>query len=83
MENVKPEVIEDFLVGRDSEEYIVAVEGSYDSRDVFLVINDPKQGKYIRKDKLTPFLWAKQEGLDRLYNGERSVIKKKMTEFGI
>ena len=83
MENVKPEIIEAFLVGRDSEEFIVAVEGAYDSRDVYLVINDPKQGKYIRKDKITPFLWAKQEGLDRLYNGDRSIIKKKMTEFGI
>lgn len=73
---VSIEEIEKFLVGKDPQKYIVAIEGSYSSQHVNLIINDPKEGKIIQKSKFKPFLWAKHDGLLSLCGGKRSEISK-------
>jgi len=77
------EQIESFLEGKDQQKYIVAVEGSYGSQYVNLIINNPEKGKIIEKVKYKPFLWAKPEGMLSLFKGNKETIRKAMSDAGI
>lgn len=72
--------IEKFLEGRDPQKYIVAIEGSYSSQEVTLIINDPKKGKFAQKSKFKPFFWAKPDGILKLCDGKRSKISQVLRE---
>ena len=82
-ETIGFEEIEKFLVGKDPQKYIVAIEASYHENFVSLVINDPDKGKYIERHTLKPFLWMKHEVVDLLYGGNRNQIKSAMRTKGI
>lgn len=77
------EVISRFLEGRNQQKYIVGVEIPYGSPDVHLIINPPNEKKYISKDKLTSFIWFKEEVTKILFNGNRSLISKATKKYGI
>jgi len=55
---ISQEVIENFLNGWDSEQYIVGVEYDYRTNKIYKVIQDPEKGKFIKQDTLVPFLWV-------------------------
>jgi DNA polymerase elongation subunit (family B) len=80
---ISQEIIENFLNGSDSEQYIVGVEYDYQTNKIFKIIQDPERGKIIKSDTLTPFLWVGDLSSYNFYGGNKSLQKKKMGEFGI
>jgi DNA polymerase elongation subunit (family B) len=82
-EVISQEVIENFLHGGDPEEYIVGVEYDYPTNSIFKIIQDPEQGKIIKKDTFTPFLWVGDLSGLGFYNNSKATQKRKMGEFGI
>ena len=82
-EVISQEVIESFLNGGDPEEFIVGVEYDYPSNTIYKVIQDPIQGKIIKTDTFTPFIWVGDLSGLNFYGGSKSVQKRRMGEFGI
>lgn len=80
---ISQEIIESFLNGSDSEQYIVGVEYDYQTNKIFKIIQDPERGKIIKSDTLIPFLWVGDLSECNFYGGNKSLQKKKMAEFGI
>jgi DNA polymerase elongation subunit (family B) len=82
-EVISQEVIERFLNGGDPEEFIVGVEYDYPSNTIYKIIQDPIQGKIIKTDTFTPFIWVGDLSGLNFYGGSKSVQKRRMGEFGI
>ena len=82
-EVISQEVIENFLNGADPEEFIVGVEYDYKTNKIYKVIQDPIQGKIIKEDSFTPFMWVGDLSGLNFYGNSKSLQKKKMSEFGI
>lgn len=82
-EIISQEIIEDFLNGSDPEKYIVGVEYDYRTNKIFRIIQDPEQGKIVKPDSFTPFLWVGDLSEYNFYNGSKTTQKKKMVEHGI
>jgi len=82
-EVISQEVIESFLNGGDPEEFIVGVEYDYPSNTIYKIIQDPIQGKIIKTDTFTPFIWVGDLSGLNFYGGSKSVQKRRMGEFGI
>lgn len=78
--DVTKEGIGKFLEGRNPQKYIVAIESTYYSNSVDLIINDPKRGKYITTDTFKPFIWMKHSAGEILYGGDRKLTREKLTE---
>ena len=82
-EVISQEVIESFLNGGDPEEFIVGVEYDYPSNKIYKIIQDPVQGKIIKEDTFTPFMWVGDLSGLNFYGNSKSIQKKRMGEFGI
>jgi DNA polymerase I len=82
-EVISQEIIESFLNGTDPEEFIVGVEYDYPSNKIYKIIQDPEQGKIIKSDSLTPFMWVGDLSGLNFYGNSKSLQKKKMGEHGI
>jgi DNA polymerase I len=80
---ISQEIIENFLNGSDSEQYIVGVEYDYQTNKIFKIIQDPERGKIVKSDTLIPFLWVGDLSECNFYGGNKSLQKRKMAEFGI
>ena len=82
-EVISQEVIEGFLNGGDDEMYIVGVEYDYPTNTIYKIIQDPEQGKIVKPDTFTPFMWVGDLSGLNFYNNSKVQQKKKMGEFGI
>ena len=82
-EVISQEVIEGFLNGGDDEMYIVGVEYDYPTNTIYKIIQDPIEGKIIKTDTFTPFLWVGDLTGLNFYNNSKAMQKKRMGEFGI
>ena len=82
-EFISQEVIEGFLNGGDDEMYIVGVEYDYPTNTIWKIIQDPIEGKIIKSDTFTPFIWVGDLTGLNFYNGSKAMQKKRMGEFGI
>ena len=82
-EVISQEVIENFLNGWDPEEFIVGVEYDYPTNKIYKIIQDPEQGKIVKEDTFTPFLWVGDLSGLGFWQNSKSLQKKKMGEFGI
>jgi DNA polymerase elongation subunit (family B) len=82
-EVISQEVIESFLNGGDPEEFIVGVEYDYPSNKIYKIIQDPVQGKIVKEDSFTPFMWVGDLSGLNFYGNSKSIQKKRMGEFGI
>jgi len=82
-EVISQEVIEGFLNGGDDEMYIVGVEYDYPTNTIYKIIQDPIEGKIIKSDTFTPFLWVGDLTGLNFYNNSKAMQKKRMGEFGI
>jgi DNA polymerase, archaea type len=82
-EVISQEVIEGFLNGGDDEMYIVGVEYDYPTNTIFKIIQDPEQGKIVKPDTFTPFLWVGDLTGANFYGNSKAMQKKRMGEFGI
>lgn len=71
---VSNQIIENYLQGQCDEKFIVSVETTYYQNIASLVINDPKEGKYIKQVTFKPFLWFKHDVSSILYGGKRVKI---------
>jgi DNA polymerase I len=80
---ISQEVIENFLNGWDSEQYIVGVEYDYRTNKIYKVIQDPEKGKFIKQDTLVPFLWVGDLTGLNFYKNDKYLQKNKMVEHGI
>jgi DNA polymerase elongation subunit (family B) len=61
----------------------VGVEYDYPSNKIYKIIQDPEQGKIIREDSFTPFMWVGDLSGLNFYGNSKSIQKKRMGEFGI
>jgi DNA polymerase, archaea type len=82
-EVISQEIIENFLNGWDSEQYIVGVEYDYRTNKIYKIIQDPERGKVVKSDSLTPFLWVGDLSSLNFYQGNKSLQRRKMTQYGI
>ena len=82
-EVISQEVIEGFLNGGDDEMYIVGVEYDYPTNTIYKIIQDPEQGKIVKPDSFTPFLWVGDLTGMNFYGDSKAMQKKRMGEFGI
>jgi len=82
-EVISQEIIESFLNGWDPEQYIVGVEYDYRTNTIYKIIQDPDKGKVVKSDSFTPFLWVGDLSGLNFYQGNKSLQKKKMGEYGI
>jgi DNA polymerase elongation subunit (family B) len=82
-EVISQEVIEGFLNGGDDEMYIVGVEYDYRTNTIYKIIQDPIQGKIVKPDTFTPFIWVGDLSGLNFYQGSKSLQKKAMLNHGI
>jgi len=80
---ISNEVIETFLQGSDPQKYIVAIEASYNTNNVTLVVNDPEYGKRLETHKFNSFLWFKEDIVKFLYEGKRMKRIEAGQKYGI
>ena len=80
---ISNEEIEQFLQGNDDEKYIVSVEYDYVKDCVWKIIEDPIQGKQIKKDTFIPFAWVGDlRGLN-FYQSSKALQKEAMSKHKI
>jgi len=82
-EVISQEIIENFLNGGDPEEFIVGVEYDYPTNTIFKIIQDPEQGKIVKPDSYTPFLWVGDLIGLGFYNDSKALQKRAMAKHGI
>jgi DNA polymerase elongation subunit (family B) len=82
-EVISQEVIENFLNGGDPEEYIVGVEYDYRKNVIYKIIQDPIEGKIIKQDTFSPFLWVGDLTGLNFYQNSKAAQKKAMQKHGI
>lgn len=82
-EVISQEVIESFLNGGDPEEYIVGVEYDYRKNLIYKIIQDPIEGKIIKQDTFSPFLWVGDLTGLNFYQNSKTNQKKAMQKHGI
>jgi DNA polymerase elongation subunit (family B) len=61
----------------------VGVEYDYPTNKIYKIIQDPIQGKIIKEDTFTPFMWVGDLSGLNFYGNSKSIQKKRMGEFGI
>jgi DNA polymerase elongation subunit (family B) len=80
---ISQEEIENFLTGNDGEQFIVSVEYDYVTDSIYKIIEDPVNGKSIKKDSFISFCWVGDlRGLN-FYNSSKHEQKASMTKHGI
>jgi len=80
---ISNEEIEQFLQGNDDEKYIVSVEYDYVKDCIWKIIEDPIQGKQIKKDTFIPFAWVGDlRGLN-FYQSSKALQKEAMSKHKI
>lgn len=81
---ITKEDVEHFLLGSDPMERIIKIEYTdYDSTKVAVFYRDENGKKQILYDDLHPFCWCKTSAAQKLYDGNRQVVKTKLAEYGI
>ena len=83
MNNITTEDVNRFLNGRDPMERIITIETDYKSDKVSIVYVNEEGKKKIRLDDFKPFIWVKNSAAVRLFGGDRSMISKKLRQYGI
>ena len=83
MSKVSKEEVDAFIQGTDPMERIIKIECGYkdDKATIYFRDNDGKK-KFITEN-FYPFCWCKTDSAQRLYNGNRPLLRKKMADFGI
>lgn len=83
MKEITSEVVNTFLNGHDTMEHIIAIECAYDEDTVNIIYVNQKGEKRIRQDEFKPFIWVKHSAAIRLFNGDKTMLRKKMRQYGI
>jgi DNA polymerase elongation subunit (family B) len=80
---ISQEIIESFLNGADSEEFIVNIEYDYRRNIIYKIIQDPVKGKIVKQDTIIPFLWVGDLTELNFYQKNKTLQKDKILEHGI
>lgn len=80
---VTKEEIDAFLSGHNPMEKIIKIEMDYDDDHAHVFYRDEKGIKKCQVEPFYPFVWSKQVAARNLFNGDRRLLKQKMTEYGI
>ena len=77
------EEIQEFLLGNDPEEYIVALEYGWRNGKIYKIKEYPDKGKVIETDTFIPFCWVGDLSKKNFYNGDKQAQKQAITKHGI
>lgn len=83
MQEITNEMVSQFLNGHDPMERIISIECDYQEDEVSIIYANAKGEKRIKKDDFKPFVWVKHSAANRMFGGDRSLLKKKMSQYGI
>jgi len=72
---ITPEVITEFLNGRDPQERIVNLEYSYSDNFIKVYYRNENDDKCIGKEPFYPFVWATRDACLSLCNGDRVKLR--------
>ena len=72
-----------FLMGHNPMERIISMECDYQSDKVSVIYVNQRGEKRIAFDEFKPFCWAKRTAAVNLFKGDRTLLSKKMREYGI
>lgn len=89
-EIIAPKVVdselEDFLNGTSDKKYVTSIEINNYSNEVFLITQDPIEGKKIEKSTFKPFLYMMELSpslKEKFYKGDVNYRSKAMLKYGI
>ena len=77
------DVINEFLMGKDPMEKIISIECEYGDNQASIIFHNAKGEKRVKLEDFKPFVWAKNSVAVRMFNGDRKLLKQKMSEWGI
>lgn len=80
---VTKEVIDTFLSGHNPMEKIIKIEMDYDDDHATIFYRDDNGRKKCQIEPFYPFVWTKQIAARNLFDGNRKLLKQKMSEYGI
>ncbi len=80
---VTKEVIDTFLSGHNPMEKITKIEMDYDDDHATIFYRDDNGRKKCQIEPFYPFVWTKQIAARNLFDGNRKLLKQKMSEYGI
>ena len=80
---VTKEQIHSFLNGSNPMERIIKIEADYNSDKVSVIYRDEKGIKKVSHEPFYPFCWAKTSAAQKLFNGDRKIIKAKLQQYHI
>jgi len=83
MPKVTKEEIESFLNGTDPMEHIIKIECGYDDNKVSIIYRNEEGRKMIKRENFYPFLWTKETTAQKLFGGDRKLIRIKLSEYNI
>ena len=83
MPKVTKEEIESFLNGTDPMERIIKIECGYDDNKVSIIYRNEEGRKMIKRENFYPFLWTKETTAQKLFGGDRKLIRIKLSEYNI
>lgn len=72
-----------FIKGSDPQEHIIKIECGYGDDYATVIWRDENYVKHYDKEPFYPFCWAKQEAGRLMFNGDRTMLRLKMQEYGI
>lgn len=85
-----PEQISKYLEGRDPQKFITQIELDQtknwevdETNRVYLMIDDPIEGKSIKTQKFTPFCWTKSLKNSGFYKDDVQLMKTQAKKYGI
>ena len=83
MKEITTEVVNTFLSGHDPMEHIISIECGFDEEKVNIIYVNDNGDKRVKQDDFKPFIWVKHSAAIRLYNGDRTKLRKEMRRLGI
>lgn len=80
---ITKEAISSFLSGSNPMERIIKTEIGYDDDKIVVFYRDENGQMQEQKEDFLPFVWTKQSVARTYFNADRSILKSKMSEYGI
>lgn len=83
MAEITQDIVNNFLMGSDPMEKIVSIECDYNDEKVSIIYNNDEGEKMVKICPFKPFVWVKHSAAIRMFNGDRTNLRKKLSIYGI
>lgn len=80
---ITKEQVDSFLAGYDPMERITKMEITYDEDKIHIFYRDENNTKKCLIEPFYPFVWTKQTTARQYFNGNRTLLIQKMSDYGI